>query len=897
MSNLNSLPLDIYYIIESFIDGCGDLAALARCNSRLHEHFLAALYRHAATTQCHRRALFWSAAKRRPRVFEAILAASRSRIDVNIMWLSERRMQHIDGLVHLPELVPVVRNSSSCQAPKGLWEEIHSRRTLPLCYWSLLHVAAAGGNAEIVKMLMDHGADPAIGCMGLCYCFKKCHTVGDRVLGEAGLDLSRSWTPLHVAICRGHTEAARVLMSHGCTNAMVTARKPANDSYKDVRGLPRSAFPQSRFGPQPTNEVTTLHAAAMKGYIMLVRWLVDEEKVKDVDSEDLYGQTPLCYAYVYQNWECFKYLLELGADINKVTIVRYNNSRGYSSQETMLLDAIRRLRFNDAKRLIALGADTNFVGGDFNMPLISYLCQKPWDAATLPWQRVQDSAQTRLSVGAALLDDLIARGAPIHNPEGQPIGAVNYAAGAGNLVALRRLVEAGESVDGTPQQSNTPLQMACGNKHLHIASFLLEHGASPTYVGHSKQEPIWALYANCLPGTDSHELFELLLSHGARPFRGTSTGEAPFTTPLEYLISQGDWKEFNNLLQRCGGPALRDDDMIGFWNAAKSPKNPRLIKMVLELDQKGVIIRRDRTVIDTLFLSDPIPTDLILRLLDQAPASPISAHASSLRRAIQKDADLEFIQQLVKRRADDMYVNGGMSAIGDVLAARSTIVQKKRYDIVEMLMNAGASVYDGSERPSELRRSVSHHTHLSLAINQKQGNEDIVRLMLEKEPLWQRSIEEVLHHLEVASRQGHFIALQTVASSSQGLRHIAYNSLTLIHLLLDNIFSTNLFVKDMNKAIDCLKLFLDNDDSSTLDTPQPRLDDSRTAREKLLALMVHYMGSSAYKMNAVTWCLQRRVDFGENDDRPRFKMPETRSPYADDMDLLTLGQKLYRDID
>ncbi len=99
---------------------------------------------------------------------------------------------------------------------------------------------------------------------------------------------SSYWTPLHIAICHGHTSTARLLISQ---NASLNVVQP---------------------GTVPT---TALHSAAAANNVEIIWYLVSEEPV-DINSLDGWGYTSLCAASLRSDdLSALECLLELGADI------------------------------------------------------------------------------------------------------------------------------------------------------------------------------------------------------------------------------------------------------------------------------------------------------------------------------------------------------------------------------------------------------------------------------------------------------------------------------------------------------------------------------------------------------------------------------------------------------
>lgn len=98
----------------------------------------------------------------------------------------------------------------------------------------------------------------------------------------------RSGTPLHSAVCYGHTEVARILVAHGADI--------------NSRGL---------------DEATALHFASYRGRLDTMQWLL--ENGADVTAQSSKGDTPLHYAALHRRPEASRILLEHNAQINART--------------------------------------------------------------------------------------------------------------------------------------------------------------------------------------------------------------------------------------------------------------------------------------------------------------------------------------------------------------------------------------------------------------------------------------------------------------------------------------------------------------------------------------------------------------------------------------------------
>ncbi len=80
--------------------------------------------------------------------------------------------------------------------------------------WAPLHVAVLLGDNTAVRLLLDHGADVNAQCSGMCDCAVPDLPGTSEDGGSVNPQRDRSlWSALHVAMCSGNQEAARLLIS------------------------------------------------------------------------------------------------------------------------------------------------------------------------------------------------------------------------------------------------------------------------------------------------------------------------------------------------------------------------------------------------------------------------------------------------------------------------------------------------------------------------------------------------------------------------------------------------------------------------------------------------------------------------------------------------------------
>lgn len=126
--------------------------------------------------------------------------------------------------------------------------------------WTALHYATAWGDPEVVKLLLDAGAD------------REAKTI----TGES---------PLHWAARWGKLKCVEILAAQG-----------ADINIRDNNGM------------------TPLHKAASKGQVEVVKYFLDQGM--DVNIQDDEGESPLWWAASFGKRDAANFLLQKGADMN-----------------------------------------------------------------------------------------------------------------------------------------------------------------------------------------------------------------------------------------------------------------------------------------------------------------------------------------------------------------------------------------------------------------------------------------------------------------------------------------------------------------------------------------------------------------------------------------------------
>ena len=292
--------------------------------------------------------------------------------------------------------------------------------------WSVLHAAAADGNAEVVREVLSTGCD-------------------------MNATANNGSTPLHVAARNGKTEAALELIKHGAEKAIVAgaAGTPLHQAavggrVSTVKAMLEAGCPVDVVG---SDGCSVLHAAAAGGNAEVVREVLSTGC--DMNAAANEGVTPLHVAALNGNTEAALELIRHGAE--KAIFA--------SVVGTPLHQAAWGGHVSTVKAMLEAGCPVDVVDSDGWSVLHAA-------AAGGNAEVVREVLNTGCDMNAATNDG----GTPLH-----------MAAVKGNAEAVMELIRRGAST-GVDVNGSTPLHSAVMSKNMECVRVLLEHGADPWKV-------------------------------------------------------------------------------------------------------------------------------------------------------------------------------------------------------------------------------------------------------------------------------------------------------------------------------------------------------------------------------------------------------------------------------
>ncbi|KAI1022042.1 hypothetical protein LB504_007370 [Fusarium proliferatum] len=373
----------------------------------------------------------------------------------------------------------------------------------------LLIAAARLGNPEVVKLIVDAGADTKNGSKAHDLVRAAVRSGSHEVVGillEAGakleMDAKDEQSPLSLAAANGFVECVRVLLDH-------KADPDANNSYG-----------------------TALYAAVEKEHLDIVRFLLERDPKPSMDIAPPYKDSLFIRAICTGNVELVSLLIKHGAKIDYVDPLD-------SFNKSPLSRAVREGNLDIVKLLVDNGADINFSEGGTDPPMFASLYYNQNDIAKyllqiedvdLTWKGPEGMGTLHGAFNSPkLLPDLLKKNPPMN---GMSIWGteLHMAARDDELESVEILLKnepkpdleskMGDDAVNAFEVGYTPLQVACHHLALRSAKALLEAGADPHVLTTDKEDVIDIVLGGQGNLDNIEKLVKLLLSE-------------PYNLPLE----------------------------------------------------------------------------------------------------------------------------------------------------------------------------------------------------------------------------------------------------------------------------------------------------------------------------------------------------------------------------
>ncbi|CAF4113390.1 unnamed protein product, partial [Rotaria magnacalcarata] len=512
---------------------------------------------------------------------------------------------------------------------------------LNLCGQTPLFCAAKEGQTDIVKYLLDRGANPHIqndyGVGILWIPAQKGLLDVVEILLDAGAELNiapagevadelniTGWTPLYAAMKTRQFDVVKLLLRRGANPNAIT--KLGSTPFLlaseicdlDIIEACVEASADLEFAPSDTEAdklnitgQTALFMATLKNRVDVVKFLI--EKGAHVSVQNRFGVSPLLLCAEVGNFELVQALVQAGADVNLAPqgVLAEDN---YLAGQTPLFGAAKKGHVEICEYLIQNGADVNAI----TMTGVTSL----YTAAE----------EGHLDV----VEVLIRHGADVNrSPKGQVARDLHIENQTPLLMActknhetiIRHLIESGANVNLTSERGSSPLLAICQHNNVGLARSLIQNGAR--YDVEAKN-----LYDGKINGlivaaeSGSFETLRLLVEAGLDVnYKIEGQGETAGRTPLFCACAKGFQDIVEYLIDRGADVNGAEESGLSCLHIASAMGHDDTVRILCErganVDQNFRFEGQDVTAYD---LAESQQHDNVCQILKTFVAKDVSHH-------------------------------------------------------------------------------------------------------------------------------------------------------------------------------------------------------------------------------------------------------------------------------
>ncbi|KAJ7256364.1 ankyrin repeat-containing domain protein [Mycena rebaudengoi] len=645
-----------------------------------------------------------------------------------------------------------------------------------------LEVASRCGHIEIVRLLLEHNANPNIG-IALYAAAEWSDDRADivRLLLEKGADPNRRSpsgdTPLRIACLYHHREIVRLLIEHGadpnswgkgsglsCATWDETVVRMLLENGAKIVAEDRILTSASKYtvgivcllldhgaAVHSEDAMGALRSAASRGNIEIVKLLVQRGLGGDL------GQALLAAASE-RRLEIIQFLLASGADVNTQgdygTPLHVACRQGFTEIVQVLLDH---------------GADCNTAGGKYANALqatASYEYRDGFHGQRSVAEEAASKAEDA-SRRTEIVQMLLQKGAHVNAKGGKYGSALQAASKARHMEIACILLENGADVHALGGKYGTALSAAVANNHMDMICLLLDNGAD---INSSDVVDGSALQTACSRGHT--ELVEFLLRKGT----DIDAGGGELGSALQAAAANGHADVVQILLDNGAGvnaagglyggalqAACGKKPSTDIWYEASSywAEVRHRIKIVRLLIKNGAAINAASVEAGTALLQAAACgddyKDIVRILLENgANINEVGGTCGSALQIALHKRQMDMARFLIHEGAD-VNMTGGEN--GNALQIAS---EAGSLEIVQLLVERGADLNATSEKyGSALQAAVGPVPREydgypeDLLADLRSDRAAIARLLLEKGAKVHVAAEENGSALQMASQNGH----------------------------------------------------------------------------------------------------------------------------------------------